>query len=66
MPASWRAVPWKAKGGYGSQGNGRGRANAGREVLWLSPHCERAEDDYPLFADEDVDVPGVGWGLCGG
>ena len=35
----WRAVAWKARGGYGSQGDGRGRDNAKRERLWLSPHC---------------------------
>lgn len=35
----WTAVPWKAHGGYGSQGEGRGRANAAREVVWFSPHC---------------------------
>jgi hypothetical protein len=35
----WRAFAWKAKGGYGSQGEGRGRDNAARERLWLSPHC---------------------------
>ncbi len=39
MPAGWRVVAWKAKGGYGSQGHGRGRENAKRERLWLSPHC---------------------------
>jgi hypothetical protein len=39
MPDTWQAMPWKAPGGYGSQGQGRGRANAAREVLWLSPHC---------------------------
>ena len=30
---------WKAKGGYGSQGDGAGRANAARETVWFSPHC---------------------------
>ena len=35
----WSIVPWKARGGYGSQGEGRGRENASRERLWLSPHC---------------------------
>lgn len=35
----WRCVPWKARGGYGSQGAGRGRENAGRERLWISPGC---------------------------
>lgn len=35
----WTAVAWKANGGYGSQGKGRGRDNAGRERLWCSPQC---------------------------
>jgi hypothetical protein len=39
MPDNWRRVAWKAKGGYGSQGEGRGRDNASRERLWFSPHC---------------------------
>ena len=39
MPARWTAVPWKAQGGYGGQGTGRGRANAAREVAWFSPGC---------------------------
>ena len=39
MPASWDCVPWKANGGYGSQGNGSGRENAGRERVWFSPAC---------------------------
>jgi hypothetical protein len=37
--AGWRVKSWKARGGYGSQGDGRGRENASRERLWLSPHC---------------------------
>lgn len=61
MPASWRAVPWKADGGYGSRSNGRGRANAHREVLWLSPHC-LSLDRPPIFAlveggtDDDAQI----------
>ena len=43
MPETWTAVAWKARGGYGSQGDGRGRANAGREVVWFSPHCLKPE-----------------------
>ena len=39
MPDDWRATPWKATGGYGSQGNAAGRENASREVIWFSPHC---------------------------
>ena len=38
MPG-WTAHAWKAKGGYGSQGSGRGRENASRERIWFSPHC---------------------------
>ena len=39
MPADWECVAWKAAGGYGSQGDGQGRKNAGRERIWFSPHC---------------------------
>jgi site-specific DNA-adenine methylase len=42
MPG-WRCVPWKARGGYGSQrDDGTVNANRHRERLWLSPHCEGA------------------------
>lgn len=37
--AGWRVEAWKAHGGYGSQGDGQGRANAHRERIWFSPHC---------------------------
>ena len=43
--AGWTTITWKARGGYGSQGDGRGRANAARETLWLSPHCLRSDPD---------------------
>lgn len=36
-PARWSALRWRTAGGYGSQGNGRGRANREREVAWFSP-----------------------------
>jgi DNA adenine methylase len=39
MPDNWECVVWKAAGGYGSQGDGKGRENAGRERLWFSPAC---------------------------
>ena len=39
MPDGWQMLRWKAHGGYGSQGEGRGRENVGREVVWFSPHC---------------------------
>jgi hypothetical protein len=50
MPKGWTAHAWKTKGGYGSQGDGRGRANATRETIWFSPACLPAED---LFSAAD-------------
>jgi DNA adenine methylase len=47
MPDAWACVPWKAKGGYGSQGDARGRENAARERVWFSPHCLRPEAAQP-------------------
>lgn len=35
----WTEWKWKAQGGYGTQGNGRGRDNAKLETVWFSPHC---------------------------
>jgi hypothetical protein len=47
----WTAHGWKAEGGYGSQGDGAGRANAARETVWFSPHCLDAAHSQPeLFA----------------
>ena len=39
IPDSWECIAYKARGGYGSQGNGAGRDNAERERIWFSPHC---------------------------
>jgi len=41
FPETWECVHWKARGGYGSQGDddGVGRLNCGRERIWFSPHC---------------------------
>jgi DNA adenine methylase len=55
MPADWTPVPWKAHGGYGSQGNGAGRENAQREVVWFSPHClsdkrQQCQQTFDLLA----------------
>jgi hypothetical protein len=51
MPG-WTCVPWKARGGYGSQANGRGRDNARRERVWFSPHCPRGPE-LGLFDSEE-------------
>jgi hypothetical protein len=39
MPAGWTCTAWKTRGGYGNQGNGKGRKNRARERIWFSPHC---------------------------
>jgi len=39
FPASWACVPWKARGGYGSQAEDGENPNAERERIWFSPHC---------------------------
>jgi hypothetical protein len=44
MPGSWECIAWKNRGGYGSQANGRGAANAHRERIWFSPHCLRPQE----------------------
>jgi len=49
MPDGWKSLRWKAAGGYGSQGEGRGRENAARECVWFSPHCLDF-DALPMFA----------------
>jgi hypothetical protein len=49
MPSTWSAVPWKAHGGYGAQGDGQGKANRHRETVWFSPHC-RATDLFSAAA----------------
>lgn len=55
----WRKAHWAAQGGYGNQGHGRGRANAARESLWLSPQCLRLESEQqlPLFTQRSPCVP---------
>ena len=52
MPDSWECVPWKARGGYGSQGDGAGRNNSARERIWFSPYCLRAS----LFSELQGEV----------
>jgi DNA adenine methylase len=49
MPESWQVVEWKAQGGYGSQGDGRGRENSTRERIWFSPYCLNPADRLPFY-----------------
>jgi site-specific DNA-adenine methylase len=37
--AGWKPFYWVTSGGYASLGNGNGRKNRAREVVWFSPHC---------------------------
>ncbi len=39
MPDSWECIEWKARGGYGSQGDNAARDNSKRERIWFSPNC---------------------------
>lgn len=50
MPAGWSKVNWKAAGGFASQGNGSGRENCKREVVWFSPHCKQQARQLELAA----------------
>jgi DNA adenine methylase len=54
MPAAWECVPWKTKGGYGSQRQDGENENPHRERLWFSPHCLRVERHRTLFDMEGV------------
>ena len=44
LPDDWECVAWKTRGGYGSQSDGAGRANASRERIWFSPNCLRVQE----------------------
>ena len=46
----WAVEAWKAHGGYGSQGNTRGRENSTRERIWFSPACLGKLAHLPLFS----------------
>ena len=45
IPNTWRIHTWKADGGYSGLGNGRGKENAKREVIWFSPYCVGLNED---------------------
>lgn len=62
MPDDWRVEVWKAVGGYGlisDDEEGTGRANRGRERLWLSPACLKrdGEKQMEMFAESTEYYP---------
>ena len=57
MPASWVCIPWKASGGYGSQGETTGRDNATKERIWLNPACLSLMDAVQPGLFEDAVYP---------
>lgn len=46
----WTQYTWKTNGGYGNQGDGQGRKNAKREIIWFSPHCLK-DNQMALFGE---------------
>ncbi len=44
MPSTWEEIAWKARGGYGSQGDNQARENSKKETIWFSPHCLRPQE----------------------
>lgn len=44
----WSVVAWKSPGGYGNRTQ-KGRANAGKERIWFSPHCVQTAVERLLF-----------------
>jgi len=61
MPPNWEAVQWKAHGGYGSQGNGQGRANAERECIWFSPACLKPSEEAKEAMTRPIEVRDSDW-----
>lgn len=45
MPEGWECIAWKATGGYGSQSDGQGRANASKERIWFNRACINPNDE---------------------
>ena len=49
MPPEWRCIPWKARGGYGSQRTDGDNDNRHRERIWFSPACLDPTVQHSLF-----------------
>ncbi len=57
MPPEWEMVAWKAAGGYGSQGDGKGRENSRRERVWFSPACHSGRQRLLFAPDYTIPAP---------
>lgn len=44
----WECVAWQSQGGYGNRSS-KGKANAKKERMWFSPHCERGVDLFDFM-----------------
>ena len=44
----WTPYYWHTNGGFGNGGNGKGKENSKKEVIWFSPHCLQ-NDQMSLF-----------------
>lgn len=48
LAKGWRKVAWHTHGGYGNQRKNSVNPNRYREMLWLSPHCLRTDQERQL------------------
>lgn len=55
-PKGWEMIRWRTAGGYGSQGNARGRENANRECIWFSKNCLNPSDEARAAFDRPISV----------
>ncbi|MDO8612781.1 MAG: hypothetical protein Q7R32_08160, partial [Dehalococcoidia bacterium] len=53
IPQNRERLRWKPKGGNASQGEGRGRENAGRECIRFTPHCLKVRRNQMLLGSEE-------------
>lgn len=44
----WTSKNWKANGGYSNKGKAKVNNNRKKEILWISPHCLKLDED--IFA----------------
>lgn len=61
FPSTWDRHAWKTPGGYGSQGDGRGRNNSHKESIWFSPHClPRTMSSQPASSSHQKSIVAFG------